>query len=82
MLSVGRINPKPNISIVRESLSTATVDGDNGLGLVVGPWANAIAMDKADQACTGWVAVKHTNHYGLAGRQQGMCGSARDGAFP
>ena len=52
MLSVGRINPKPNISIVRESLSTAAVDGDNGLGLVVGPWANAIAMDKADQAST------------------------------
>ncbi len=67
MLTIGRINPTPNIRIVRESLSTATVDGDNGLGLVVGPQANAIAMDKAHDAGTGWVAVKHTNHYGIAG---------------
>jgi L-2-hydroxycarboxylate dehydrogenase (NAD+) len=67
MLTIGRINPTPSIRIVRESLSTATVDGDNGLGMVVGPKANAIAMDKADHAGTGWVAVKHTNHYGIAG---------------
>ncbi|MCX7421476.1 MAG: Ldh family oxidoreductase [Planctomycetia bacterium] len=67
MLSVGRINPQPNITIVRESLSTATVDADNGLGLVVGPKANSMAMDKADHVGTGWVAVKNTNHFGIAG---------------
>ena len=67
MLSIGRINPRPNVTIVRESPSTATVDGDNGLGLVVGPQANAIAMEKADRVGTGWVAVRHTNHYGIAG---------------
>src|SRR5690606_15570305 len=37
MLSLGRINPTPNITIVRENATCATVDGDNGLGLVVGP---------------------------------------------
>ena len=47
MLELGRINPKPNIKIVRERASVATVDGDNGLGLIVGPKANEIAMDKA-----------------------------------
>ncbi len=67
MLTLGRINPRPKIKIVRESLSTATVDGDNGLGLVVGPRANRIAMDKAQQAGTGWVSVCHTNHFGIAG---------------
>src|SRR4029453_8572530 len=36
MLELGRINPKPNIKIIREKASVATVDGDNGLGLVVG----------------------------------------------
>src|SRR5690606_9029983 len=36
MLTLGRINPKPELKIVRETASTATVDGDNGLGLVVG----------------------------------------------
>ena len=67
MLNAGRINPNPKVKIVRESASTATVDGDNGLGLVVGPQANKIAMDKADEAGTGWVSVGNTNHYGIAG---------------
>lgn len=67
MLTLGRINPKPNVSVVRQSPSTATVDGDNGLGLVVGPKANEIAMDKADEVGTGWVSVANTNHYGIAG---------------
>ena len=66
MLDNGRINPKPNIKIIRESPSTATVDGDNGLGLVVGPRANDIAMNKATDAGTGWVSVSNTNHYGIA----------------
>lgn len=67
MLTLGRINPKPNIKIVRQNASTATVDGDNGLGLVVGPKANEIAMDKAQQVGSGWVSVCHTNHFGIAG---------------
>ena len=67
MLKLGRIDPKPNITIVRESPSTATVDGGNGLGLVVGPKANAIAMEKARMVGSGWVTVRNTNHYGIAG---------------
>lgn len=67
MLTLGRINPRPKIKIVRQSPSTATVDGDNGLGLVVGPQANRIAMEKATQVGTGWVSVCNTNHYGIAG---------------
>ena len=67
MLELGRINPTPEISIVRETPSTATVDGDNGLGLVVGPKANEIAMEKAAACGSGWVSVSNTNHYGIAG---------------
>ena len=67
MLTLGRINPRPNVTIVRETASTATVDGDNGLGLVVGPKANEIAMTKALEAGSGWVSVRNTNHYGIAG---------------
>lgn len=66
MFRIGRINPKPNIKIVRERKSVATVDGDSGLGLVVGPKANEIAMDKASQFGSGWVSVCNTNHYGIA----------------
>ncbi|HYA28578.1 MAG TPA: Ldh family oxidoreductase [Acidobacteriota bacterium] len=67
MLELDRINPKPKIKIVREKASVATVDGDNGLGLVVGPKANDIAMDKAEQHGSGWVSVCNTNHFGIAG---------------
>jgi L-2-hydroxycarboxylate dehydrogenase (NAD+) len=67
MIALGRINPKPNIKVVREKFSVATVDGDNGLGLVVGPKANEIAMDKAEKHGSGWVSVCNTNHFGIAG---------------
>jgi LDH2 family malate/lactate/ureidoglycolate dehydrogenase len=67
MLTLGRINPRPNIRVVRELPATATVDGDNGLGLVVGPRANEIAMDKAEAVGSAWVSVSNTNHFGMAG---------------
>jgi LDH2 family malate/lactate/ureidoglycolate dehydrogenase len=63
----GRINATPEMRVVRETLTTATVDADNGLGLVVGPRANELAMDKALDAGSGWVAVRNTNHFGIAG---------------
>jgi len=66
MFSIGRINPKPEIKIIREKKSVATIDGDAGLGLVVGPKANKIAMDKASAYGSGWVSVCNTNHYGIA----------------
>jgi LDH2 family malate/lactate/ureidoglycolate dehydrogenase len=67
MLTLGRINPRPNIRVVRELPATATVDGDNGLGLVVGPAANEIAMSKADAVGAAVVSVRNTNHFGIAG---------------
>ena len=67
LLRRGTVNPRPRVRVVRETASTATVDGDNGLGLVVGPKANRIAMDKAAAAGSGWVAVRNTHHYGIAG---------------
>ena len=66
MLTIGRINPKPKIRIIRDKKSVATVDGDSGLGLVVGPRANEIAMEKASEYGSGWVSVCNTNHYGIA----------------
>jgi L-2-hydroxycarboxylate dehydrogenase (NAD+) len=63
----GRINAKPNVRIVHETPSTAVVDGDGGLGLVVAPKAMQVAIDKAKLVGTGWVSVKNSNHYGIAG---------------
>lgn len=63
----GRINAMPDIKIVYETPSTAVVDGDSGLGLVVAPFAMQVAIDKAKQCGTGWVSVKNSNHFGIAG---------------
>src|SRR5690349_4784819 len=62
-----RANPKPDIKIVHETPSTAVVDGDSGLGLVVAPFAMDIAIEKAMQVGTGWVIVQYSNHFGIAG---------------
>lgn len=67
LLSEQRINPRPQLKVIRSTLSTATVDGDNGLGFVVGPQANRIAMELAAKSGTGWVSVCNTNHFGTAG---------------
>ena len=63
----GRINSRPNVRVVHETPSTAVVDGDGGLGLVVAPHAMQVAIEKAQNVGTGWVAVKNSNHYGIAG---------------
>ncbi|CAM4401953.1 Malate/lactate/ureidoglycolate dehydrogenase, LDH2 family [Pedobacter westerhofensis] len=62
-----RINATPNIRVVHETPTTATVDGDAGLGLVVAPFAMKVAIEKAAIYGTGWVAVKNSNHFGIAG---------------
>lgn len=67
MLREGLLNPRPEVRVVRETASTCTVDGDNGLGLIVGPKAFEIAMAKAEFSGSGWVAVRNTHHYGIAG---------------
>lgn len=84
----GRIKANPIMRIVHESPSTAVVDGDQGLGLVVAPWAMEIAIKKAEQCGTGWVAVKNSNHFGIAGHhammalQHDMIGMAMTNASP
>lgn len=62
-----RINATPNVQVIHETPSTAVVDGDGGLGLAVAPKAMDIAIQKAQVAGTGWVAVKNSNHFGIAG---------------
>lgn len=63
----GRLNPAPQVKIIHETPSTAVVDGDQGLGLVVAPKAMEIAIDKAEKVGSGWVAIKNSNHFGIAG---------------
>ena len=63
----GRINVKPDIRVVHETPSTAVVNGDNAVGMVPAFRSMQIAIEKARQAGTGWVATYNSNHYGIAG---------------
>jgi LDH2 family malate/lactate/ureidoglycolate dehydrogenase len=63
---VKRVNTHPQIKIIHETPSTAVIDGDSGLGLVVAPVAMNLAIEKAKQVGTGWVSVQNSNHYGIA----------------
>ena len=67
LLRADKVNTKPQVTITRQRKSAATVDGDNGLGLVVGPKANRMAFEMAQDFGTGWVSVCNSNHFGAAG---------------
>lgn len=61
-----RANTRPRIEIVHETPSTGVVDGDRGLGLVVAPFAMDLAIQKARNVGSGWIAVRNSNHFGIA----------------
>ncbi len=85
---VKRINATPEIKIIHETPSTAVLDGDSGLGLVIAPFAMQIAIEKAKQVGTGWVSVQNSNHFGIAAHhammalQYDMMGIAMTNASP
>lgn len=62
-----RVNAKPQIKIIHETPSTATVDADEALGLISAPFAMQVAIEKAKQCGSGWVSVMNSNHFGIAG---------------
>lgn len=62
-----RLKANPSVQIVHETPSTAVMDGDQGAGLMVAPEAMKVAIEKAKNAGTGWVAIRNSNHYGIAG---------------
>ncbi|TAE08954.1 MAG: Ldh family oxidoreductase [Bacteroidetes bacterium] len=63
----GRIKANNVPTIIHQTPSTATLDGDAGLGLTVAVHAMEIAIEKARNVGSGWVAVQNSNHFGIAG---------------
>ena len=78
----GRINPSPNIEVVRETPSTALIDADLSYGPIVSVRAMRMAIVKARNTGMGWVAIRRTAHQGalyyypLLAIQQEMVGIA------
>ncbi|PLX06883.1 MAG: lactate dehydrogenase [Marinilabiliales bacterium] len=63
----GILNPETKVDIVRESFTTAVLDGNNGMGHVVSKQAMQMCIDKAKTYGMGMVAVRNSSHYGIAG---------------
>ena len=63
----GTLNPRPNWRIIKEGPGTATIDGDKGLGVILGPKFMEIAVEKAAAVGTGMVSVHNIGHTGAIG---------------
>ena len=64
-LQNGLCDPKADPKILKESASTAWIDGCNSLGVVIGEFAMNVAIEKAKETGVGWVNAKHSNHFGI-----------------
>ncbi|MBU3574870.1 Ldh family oxidoreductase [Polynucleobacter sp. UK-Mo-2m-Kol15] len=63
-LKVGGINPRPNITIDQVAPAMIKVDGDNGVGPVVGMRTLEAAMEAASQFGIAVAFARGSNHFG------------------
>ncbi len=84
----GAVNPTPEIKTVRGGLALEVIDGDDGMGFVVGKSAMSRAIELAQQFNVGVVGVIHSNHFGAAGlyarmaTEVGMIGVVMSNVIP
>ncbi len=72
----GILNPVTNIEVVKETETTAVLDGHNGMGHVISHKAMSMAIEKAKKYGMGMVAVRNSTHYGIAGYYATMATNA------
>ena len=73
----GLINVKPQVKVFSYAPSTAIMDGDEGLGFIVGYRAMAEAIHRAETTGAGFVAVRNSTHFG-AGAYYAMIALSHD----
>lgn len=66
-IRAGIQNPVTEFEVVKETATTAVVDGHDGMGQVVGYRSMKMAIEKAKKYGMGMVAVRNSTHYGIAG---------------
>lgn len=67
LINKQRINLKANFRIISDRKSLAVIDADSGLGLLSAPFAMQMAIEKAKKTGCGFVAIRNSNHFGIAG---------------
>jgi L-2-hydroxycarboxylate dehydrogenase (NAD+) len=87
-MKVGLQLPVTKLTVVKDTPTTAVMDGGNGMGMVVGYHAMQLAIQKAKQYGLGAVAVRNSSHYGVAGYypmmavREGLVGLSVTNAHP
>ncbi len=75
-IKAGIQNPITNFEIIKETETTAVVDGHDGMGQVIGHKAMSMAIEKAKKYGMGMVVVRNSCHYGIAGYYTSMATKA------
>lgn len=65
-LRLGLVNSRPSLNLARAAPSAAHLDGDDGMGMVVGTKAMESAIALARETGVGLVGVRRSTHYGMA----------------
>ncbi len=65
-LRLGLVNPRPGLALSRVAPSAAHLDGEDGMGMVVGTKAMDGAIALARETGVGLVGVRRSTHYGMA----------------
>ena len=65
-LRLGLVNPRPTLACTRVAQSAVHLDGDDGMGMVVGTRAMTEAIALAREVGIGMVGVRRSTHYGMA----------------
>lgn len=66
-IKAGIQNPVTNMEILKETETTAVIDGHDGMGQVIGYKSMQMAIDKAKKYGMGMAVVRNSCHYGIAG---------------
>ena len=75
-IKAGIQKPVTEFEIVRETPTTAVIDGHDGMGQVISYKSMQMAIDKAKKYGMGMVAVRNSCHYGIAGYYASMATKA------
>jgi len=84
----GTQNPRTNFEIVKDTPTTAVIDGHNGMGHYIAKRAMEMAIEKADKYGMGMTVVRNSTHYGAAfyypnmAVERGMIGMTTTSARP
>jgi len=66
-IKAGIQNPVTQFEVVKETRTTAVVDGHDGMGHVIGTRCMRMAINKAKECGMGMVVARNSTHYGIAG---------------